>query len=140
MRPTMGHADHMAPDSEATYASDNTTLVAVIDGFEADGYTGQAVVADTDIRCTTCREVTPPAGWEVDALRRVEGASDPADMAVAIALRCPACQAKSTIVLPYGPEAAPEEADVLARLGDHGRLTDQRDSGGVSAQGGLRED
>jgi hypothetical protein len=107
----------MATDPEATYASDNTTLVAIIDGFEADGYASQAVVVDDGVlKCTTCHELSNASEWSVDALRRVEGASDTADMAAVIALRCPECGAKATVVLPFGPDSSPEDADVLATL------------------------
>jgi len=54
----------------------------------------------------------------VDALRRLEGASDPDDMIVVAAVSCPKCGAKGTLVLKYGPEATPEESEVLRSLED----------------------
>ena len=54
----------------------------------------------------------------VHSLCRLEGASDPDDMAAVVALTCPNCQAKVVLVLKYGPDATAEEADVLLALPD----------------------
>lgn len=48
--------------------------------------------------------------------RRTEGASDPADMALVVALECPTCGAKGVLALKYGPGAAAEEAELLRQL------------------------
>lgn len=90
------------------------TLTEVIDGFEAAGHTGQFVpVAGGNLRCTACDRETPADELDVAALRRVEGVSDPDDMAAVAALACPQCGTKGTVALKYGPSATPEEADVL---------------------------
>ena len=49
-------------------------------------------------------------------IRRLEGASDPDDMLAVVALECPVCSMKGTIVLHFGPEASAEELDVLAEF------------------------
>jgi hypothetical protein len=103
----------------AEYASDGTTLVEIINAFEADGYTGQFIALDGGkVRCARCREEVDASSVELHALRRTEGASDPADMAAVGALVCPSCGCKGTIVLRFGPEASVEEADVLRLLED----------------------
>lgn len=103
--------------STPEYASDGTTLVEVIRLLEAEGYTGQmAAVEGARIRCFTCREDSEAAGVKLDMLRRTEGASDPDDMVAVAALTCPNCGAKGTVALKYGPEAPPDEAEVLGLL------------------------
>ena len=105
------------------YASDGTTLVEVIRRFESDGYTAQmAAVEGCTIRCFACHTDSPAEDVALDGVRRTEGASDPADMVAVVALRCPACGARGTVALKYGPLATPEEAEVLA-------LVDTRGSG-----------
>jgi hypothetical protein len=99
--------------------SDNTTIVRVLDGFRDRGFdTDFFVTQDSMVRCGECRHEIAPEELDIETMRRVEGASDPADMAAIIGLICPSCGAKGTAVLRYGPEAGPEEDDVLLALGD----------------------
>lgn len=99
--------------------SDFTTLPEVIDFYEAAGFTGGfAAQADGYIRCSQCDSVLDAALVPMHSLRRMEGASDPSEMAAVVALTCPACQTKGTLVLSYGPMASAEDADVLMRLRD----------------------
>jgi hypothetical protein len=101
----------------AEYASDGTTLVEIIRRFELEGYTGQfAAVEGGRLQCLSCREASAAGSVALGLLRRVEGASDPDDMAAVAGLTCPACGAKGTAALKYGPESSPEEADALAAL------------------------
>ena len=50
------------------------------------------------------------------ASRRVEGASDPADLALVTTVECPHCGARGALILRYGPEASEDEADLLTAL------------------------
>jgi len=101
------------------YASDGTTLVEIVRRFDADGWTGQfAAVEGGKVRCFTCHQDSDADEVPLDALQRTEGASDPADMVAVAALTCPHCDARGTVALKYGPEASPEEADVLGLLAD----------------------
>ncbi len=105
--------------STPEYASDGTTLVEVIRRFEVDGYTGQfAAVEGGRVRCFTCHQDSDAGEVTLDVLRRTEGASDPDDMVAVAALSCPHCGTKGTVALKYGPEASPEEAEVLGLLAD----------------------
>jgi hypothetical protein len=70
------------------------------------------------VKCVQCGVEHAATEIELHELRRLEGASDPADMVVVGALVCPGCGAKGTIVLHYGPEATEEEDDVLRLLED----------------------
>ena len=103
--------------STPEYASDGTTLVEVVRRLEADGYTAQMAAAEGGlIRCFTCHQDSPAADVHLHALRRTEGASDPADMVAVAALVCPRCGAKGTVALKFGPEASPEEDEALHHL------------------------
>ncbi|HEX2576815.1 MAG TPA: hypothetical protein VHK88_10740, partial [Aquihabitans sp.] len=110
------------PDAAAGQAagapSDNDTLVAVLAAMRADGY-------DADLRprgdagevvCSACGTVTPAGGLEEREERRLEGASDPADMVLVVGARCPACQARGALVLGYGPDASAEDSAVVSQL------------------------
>jgi hypothetical protein len=70
------------------------------------------------VRCFACDRSSPADRFEVHALHRLEGASDPEEMAVVVAVTCPLCSVGSTLVLTYGPTAAGVDADVLAALPD----------------------
>lgn len=103
-------------DANAT-ASDASTLTEILDALSDDGYTS-TFVADDDgvVVCRTCQRQVGPEDLPVEGLRRVEGASDPADMAVVLAVRCPACDAAGSIVVRYGPEATAGDAALLAQI------------------------
>ena len=98
---------------------DDKTIEEVMAAMEAEGYAGQmAARAGATIMCFVCRQESPADEVAVHALHRIEGVSDPDDMLAVAALACPRCGALGTIVLGYGPEADPDESDVLVRLGN----------------------
>ena len=91
--------------------SDHTTLSEVLAEFEVDGYTGTFEVEEGGaVRCLSCDEPSEPDALDLYAIRRLEGASDPADMAAVLATRCSRCGTRGVIVARYGPEASPGEA------------------------------
>lgn len=95
--------------------SDNTTLVSVLQEFGASGHPADFGLGDGPVlRCPQCDHET--ADVIVDRTRRLEGASDPADMAMVVAVRCPRCDAAGTAVLRFGPEASAEEGELLRSL------------------------
>lgn len=107
----------MTPDAQ--YARDPSSLTAIITTFEQEGFTGQLAVREGAVlTCLSCRTDSAATDFEMEVLRRTEGASDPADMAAVVGLVCPHCDAKGTVVLKYGPEASPEESEVLLALDD----------------------
>jgi hypothetical protein len=105
------------PSETATEDTTVTTMVAV----SADaGYAYEFVVqSDTRIRCSNCQGLRHASEYSMDALRRMEGASDPDDTIAVIGVRCPACSAQGTMVLNYGPSGSPEEGDVLLAVHDN---------------------
>lgn len=94
------------------------TLGEIMATLEAAGFTGQLAARPGGmILCFTCRRESPATEFTLQAQRRTEGASDPADMLAIVGLVCPRCGAQGTVVLGYGPEADPDDAEVLAHLG-----------------------
>lgn len=66
--------------------------------------------------CGVCGHEGNARDIEIIEMRRVEGQSDPADMAVVVGLRCKSCAHEGTLVLTYGPSASADDADVLQLL------------------------
>ena len=99
------------------FASDARSLSEILAMYEADGFTDQLGVRPGGrIICFSCRHEAAAEDFELVSLSRLEGASDPDDMLAVVALRCPSCGAKGTLVLNYGPEATEDDVDVLRRL------------------------
>jgi hypothetical protein len=105
-------------DGAAFVPSDNTTLTSILAGLTAEGYDHDfSVVPDAaSMRCDACGTVSPAEAFAVDAIRRLEGASDPDEMMSVVIGRCPACQARGVAVLGYGPAASADDAAVASRL------------------------
>jgi len=100
-----------------TFASGASSVVQLIAHYEQRGFTDQMVLAETaEVTCRTCGTSQRAARYRVRGQRRTEGASDPDDMALVVALECPNCSAKGTLALKYGPDASREEAEVLRQL------------------------
>ncbi len=97
--------------------SDNDNLTGILADLAAKGYDDEIyAVAGGQVRWRACGHVMAAADLEIGELRRLEGASDPADTLAVYAVRCPACAQGGALVLHYGPMASEEEADVLVAL------------------------
>ncbi len=94
--PTMEPADETMTDVLAEYAEA---------GFVGDAFASTG----GQISCGTCSWCLSPAHVAIEGMRRLEGASDPSDMAAVLAIVCPVCQTKATLVLKFGPEASVDE-------------------------------
>lgn len=98
-------------------AQDASTLTDVLATFEAQGFRGQFVARDGGlVECAHCGEKVPATSYDQCELRRLEGASDPADMLAVVAATCPNCETKGTLVLNYGPESSRADVEVLQGL------------------------
>lgn len=118
----------MTTGSNPRYSSDATSLAEALARFEAEGFTGQFGVPEGGVlRCFSCHTDSPAGQVTLEALIRVEGASDPDDMVAVAALECPHCSARGTAAFKYGPEAPVEESEVLRDLAD------RRTGSGISA-------
>jgi hypothetical protein len=105
----------LTPPSVPAYGA---TLTEIIATLEAAGFKGQmAARAGGMLKCLTCREESLANEFTLGAMRRTEGASDPDDMLAVVGLTCPRCGTQGTAVLGYGPEADPDDAEVVVRLG-----------------------
>ena len=92
------------------------TVGEAVAAFEAEGYTTQFVSRPGGrLLCVQCGDEHDADDLQLDGFERVEGESDPADMAVVVAITCP-CGARGTAVLKYGPDATIDEVDVLRKL------------------------
>jgi hypothetical protein len=106
-------------------ARGSETLLDVLNRFRLEGFTGSftplgadAVSEGARVRCASCRQGFEAEEASVTELRRLEGASDPDEMLAAIALACPRCSARGSLVVNFGPTATTEEAAVLVALRD----------------------
>jgi hypothetical protein len=85
--------------------------------LEAEGYTATfTVLPDGSVQCGSCPDAHVMSDALVDRVFRFEGASDPDDEAIVLGLRCPHCDAKSTFVSAFGPNAEPAVLEHLRML------------------------
>jgi len=108
----------MTPEpNEPTSAPVDTPLLVVLQALELEGFTSQFdACADGTVRCLTCGATLPAAEVAAGDIRRLEGASDPADMLAVVPMRCARCGAAGVLVANYGPEATVADAEVLRHL------------------------
>lgn len=100
-------------------AGDESTITEVLEGYAQGGFSSSFDVTDSStLKCHECGAESSPSEVSMSSLRRLEGASDPDDMIAVVAITCPACGVRGTVVLGFGPSAAPEESDVLQGLRD----------------------
>ncbi len=93
------------------------SVVAVLERFADEGWTADHTARpDGIMECGRCRRQTPAHELTVDALHRVEGASDPDDMQMVIGVACPNCGASGALVVSYGPIASERDAALVADL------------------------
>ncbi|HLT15426.1 MAG TPA: hypothetical protein VK007_01890 [Acidimicrobiales bacterium] len=97
-----------------------TTLIEALDQLRQLGYDHDLAVTDeAAVRCRSCGHEMPADGLDLDHLIRLEGASDPADMAAVLGISCTDCGMRGAAVVRYGPEASPAEAQLLRTIDDH---------------------
>lgn len=114
------------------------TLRDAIAYYESRGYKGQFGAREGgQVMCFSCQTRNEPATVRLDSLRRVEGVSDPADMALVAALRCPQCGAWGTGTFMYGPMAAPEDNEAIRKVEDIRQCLQTMGSDGVCDLSGL---
>jgi hypothetical protein len=103
------------------------TLLDVLGEYSRRGWPDQFAARDgATVECETCHRTTPAADARVLALRRLEGASDPDDMLAVVAIECPHCGHRGSLVLQFGSTATAEDAAVLEALPDAPRPDDAR--------------
>lgn len=106
-----------ADDQTPGPAEGATTLEEAVAEFEAMGFTGDfSLRPEGRIHCGTCDHTTAPTSADISGERRLEGASDPDDMQIVLAIVCPNCATRGTLVVGYGPVSDAESQDLLANL------------------------
>jgi hypothetical protein len=100
-------------------AGGESTIIEVLEGYANGGFDSSFIVTDeADLECVECGNVTAAAKFSMSSLRRLEGASDPADMVAVVAITCPVCGSRGTAILGYGPSATEQDSGVLKELRD----------------------
>jgi hypothetical protein len=105
------------PTHEPGAPSDYTTLVEVLAAMAADGYAANVTVTEDGLlRCPACGTDSAPRQVSLDAMRRLEGASEPDEMQAALAVRCPTCATRGAVVVHFDPQSTAAESAVLNAL------------------------
>jgi hypothetical protein len=100
-----------------TTAQGSETLLDVLTEAADGGYDTQFIVREDGlVLCARCDSANPAATFDIVHFRRLEGASDPADMLIVVWSACPTCRAHGTLTLGFGPNASAADATVLAVL------------------------
>lgn len=98
------------------------TLVSVLGEAAEAGYDTDLIIRDdATVECRACEARQPATDLTVDHVRRLEGASDVADMMLVALTTCARCGRKGAATLGYGPNAGPEDVAVLLALSLGGR-------------------
>jgi hypothetical protein len=106
------------PDASSS-GSYGSTIMEVLAGYADGGFTASfGVTDDARLECVACGTISPADRVPMSSLRRLEGESDPADMVAVVALTCPACGERGTVVLGFGPMASQQDSDVIEGLRD----------------------
>ena len=119
MRSTAGRLGKVQRHVDPADASDSTRpaprLADALSELAGLGFTGQFVIDDDDgsCTCTNCGVPSSPDSVRFERRRRLEGASDPAEMANVLALTCPHCASPGVVVCRFGPEASSGDVALL---------------------------
>lgn len=93
------------------------TITDFLADFAKEGYHGTfRTRPEGRLECGECHEALDPGRVTLHSIRRVEGVSDPDDMAAIAALRCPECGARGTATFCVGTTCPPEDGLVLRAL------------------------
>jgi hypothetical protein len=94
------------------------SLARLVEGLQREGFTHSfRVEPDGTVNCPSCGKTGPTSALHVHSFRRFEGASDPDDEVIVVAVQWrdqPGC--KGVLVLGFGPIAAPEHKIALGGL------------------------
>lgn len=105
------------PSAGDRAAAGADTLLDVLDEAAAHGYDVQQIARDEGaIECTACDQRRPATEFEVTRERRLEGASDAADLMLVLWTVCPSCSRRGVVTLGYGPNANEIDTAVLEQV------------------------
>lgn len=103
-------------DGATPEADGASSLAEVMAELELLGYTEQFIATPDGVRCGSCDTTIDPDRLANVEVRRLEGASDPADNLLVVAATCPTCDAKGSMTLQYGPTAGEADQAVLEAI------------------------
>lgn len=107
----------MTNPQQPDHAQGASTLVEALNELADGGFAVDMITRpEGRITCGQCREELPASDFTVVETRRLEGASDPSDMALVAGLQCPSCQARGSVVARYGPEMDVQDQALLDAL------------------------
>jgi hypothetical protein len=110
----------MTTRTESGVPSDNTNLLQVLAEFGAAGFDADVFLQPGAVlHCGACGTKEPADQWHLDALRKLEGASDPDDTQAVLAVHCPSCRRGGTAVVHFGPDADSETVELIINLASH---------------------
>jgi hypothetical protein len=123
VRRVLAHLEGQAPEGEAApFAGEAPSTVSeAVTVLASEGYGEDLHLDGGQLACTACGTSHPTNIVEVDRVLRFEGPSDPGDEAIVLALRCPACGTKGSLVSAFGPDADPELAEAFVYLSSRAR-------------------
>lgn len=94
-----------------------TTLLEILEELRSLGFVDQLLAQpDGRIKCTTCSFVFDAPDLVVSGYRRIEGASDAADMNLVVWGTCPGCSTGGVLTLGYGPNASIDDEATMYNL------------------------
>jgi hypothetical protein len=116
-----GNTARPAPqDVESSTPRGSESLLDVLSDSADAGFDAQLIARQGGlVECVGCGVSSPASAFEIGGYRRLEGASDPADMLIVVLLGCPACGRRGTLVLGYGPNATEQDVSVTSGLDLH---------------------
>jgi hypothetical protein len=95
------------------------SLAEAVRRYEAHGFRAQlGTRPGGNVRCHACHRDSPARWVRLLVLHRLEGDSDPEDEIALAGVECPACGARGTMALSFGPSAPIEDKLVLSLLDD----------------------
>lgn len=106
---------------EPTAGPSPDTVTEAVALLAAEGYDAEFRFDAGDVRCGHCGTVHATGEAEVERVFRFEGPSDPGDEAIVLALRCPRCGARGSLVSAFGPDADPALAEAFTYLAARAR-------------------
>ncbi len=117
MAPT-GETQLVTNSAKQPRPGDDQTLSGAITRLRSEGFVEDFfATSDGQLACRSCRGSCDPAGAHIAQTVRFEGASNPDDESILLAIECE-CGRRGLYSTAYGPSASAEDAMVLRRLTD----------------------
>ena len=117
--------------SSAVPSRGATTLLEILDELQGLGFVHQFIAqSDGRVRCAPCSLAFDSADLVVSGYRRIEGASDAADMNLVVWGTCPGCAIGGVLTLGYGPNSSIEDEATLENL----ELEDAKEPGATPSE------